>query len=70
MDCRLKLKNFIKMNDFFHSIQFLRYEKENDYRTFTGGLISLVIITVILIGFAQMIISTFNLSTITYTMKI
>lgn len=70
MHLRTMFKNLVKMNDFFHSVQLFRYEKESDYRTFTGGLISLVIIIVITIGFAQMIISTFNLTTISYTLKI
>ena len=41
------LSRMIEKVDFFNSSQLLRYEKENDYRTFTGGFISLGIIVVI-----------------------
>lgn len=70
MNIRQKFANLIKMNDFFNSRELLRIEKENDYRTITGGLLSTTIIVVIIIGFAKMFIDTFNLSIISYTSKI
>lgn len=62
-------KKIVQAGDFFHSAQLLRYQTENQYRTTTGGIISIAIIVVILVGFARMIIDTVNLSTITYTLK-
>ena len=55
-----KVSRAVQQVDFFNSSQLLRYEKENDYRTFTGGFISLGVISVILIGFAKMIFQTIS----------
>lgn len=55
------------MGDFFNSSQMLRFQKENEYRTLTGGIISICIIITIIISFASMILDTLNLSTINYT---
>jgi hypothetical protein len=55
------------MGDFFNSFQMLRFEKETEYRTFTGGLISVGIIITIIIAFASMIIDTVNRTTISFT---
>ena len=66
------LKNLARMIekvDFFNSSQLLRYKKENDYRTFTGGCISLGIIVVIFLGFANMIIDTLALKSVNYQLK-
>jgi len=56
-----KFKQAVKMTDFFYSSDMLRYENELEYRTLTGGILSLGIIITILIGFASMIIDTLNL---------
>ena len=66
------LKNFSRMIekvDFFNSSQFMRYKKENDYRTFTGGFISLGIIVVIFLSLANMIIDTLSLKSVNYQLK-
>ena len=42
----------------------LRFDKEMEYRTFTGGIFSLGIIIAVLVGFANMIIDTLALNTI------
>lgn len=65
-----KLKKLVEMGDFFNSSQMLRFQKENEYRTFTGGIISFGIIVTILIGFSSMIMNTLNLSTINYTFNV
>jgi hypothetical protein len=57
----------VKKVDFFNSFQLLRYEKETEYRTFTGGLISVAIIATIVIAFASMILDTLNRSSIDFT---
>ena len=61
------LKRLIYQADLFCSSQLLRYNSDTQYNTLTGGLISLSIISVIIIGFASMIASTLNRSTITST---
>jgi hypothetical protein len=48
----------------------LRYEKESDYRTLTGGLLSLGIIATILTGFASMIMDTLNLTSISTSIDV
>ena len=63
------LSRMIEKVDFFNSSQLLRYKKENDYRTFTGGFISLGIIVVISLGFSNMIIDTLTLKSVNYQMK-
>lgn len=61
-------KNLIKMGDFFNSYQMLRYQKETEYRTLTGGIISIAIITTIIIAFASMILDTINRNIIDFTL--
>jgi hypothetical protein len=55
------------MSDFFNSSQMLRFQNENEFRTLTGGIISIGIIITIIVSFASMILDTLNLSTINYT---
>ena len=62
-----KVKNLLKMADFFNSFQMLRFQKETEYRTFTGGLISIGIIITIIVAFASMIINTVNRTIISFT---
>lgn len=55
------VKGAVKSTDFFYSSEMLRYEEELQFRTMTGGILSLAIIIATLIGFASMIIDTLNL---------
>ena len=56
----------ISKADFFNSTQLLRYDKQNDYRTLTGGFISLAIVAIIIVGFANMIMDTFTRKNLLY----
>jgi hypothetical protein len=47
----------------------LRYNADTQYKTFTGGIISIGIFITILFSFASMIISTINRTTITYSLE-
>lgn len=58
------------MNDLFYATEMLRYDKELEYRSFTGGLLSIAIIIAVIIGFASMILDTLSLSTITFVTTI
>lgn len=58
------LRDSIRMNDLFYSTEMLRFDKEMDYRSVTGGILSLGIIAAVLVGFASMIIDTLSLNTI------
>lgn len=48
----------------------LRYDDDEDFKTLTGGIISLGIIVAIFIGFASMILNTLNLSSISTATQI
>lgn len=60
------IKKGIRFTDLFYTSELLRFNDEMEYRTLTGGLISLAIIIAVVIGFANMIIGTLNLSSITF----
>jgi archaellum biogenesis protein FlaJ (TadC family) len=62
-----KIKDIVKMSDFFNSFHILRYKQEAEYRTFTGGLISVGVIITIIIAFASMILDTVNRVTISFS---
>ena len=59
-----KIEKGVKKVDFFYAKEMLRYEDEEDYKTLTGRVISLTIIIAIIVGFANMILSTLNLTSI------
>lgn len=46
--------------DMFYSTQMLRYRKDKQYSTITGGLVSLAIIVMVVAGFFSMIWQTLN----------
>ena len=54
----------------FYSTELLRYQSNKDYRTVTGGIISLSIILMITLGFATMIIDTLNKTSINSTLNV
>ncbi len=62
-----KVKELIKLGDFFNSFQMLRINKETEYRTYTGGIVSIGVIITIIIAFASMIGETLNRTTIDFT---
>lgn len=65
-----RVQSLIKVTDFFYSSEMLRYNDENEYRTLTGGIISIGIIITIIVGFANMIMDTLNLNTISTTFEL
>ena len=64
------LKEAVEMSDFFYSTKLLRFQKDGEYHTVTGGILSIGIIIIIIVGFANMIISTVNRTTITTSLKV
>jgi hypothetical protein len=60
------IKDAIKVNDLFYSSELLRFNNEMEYRTLTGGLFSLFIIVAVMVGFANMIIDTLSLNSLSY----
>jgi hypothetical protein len=53
-----KVKNVLSATDYFNSSNMLRFENEDDYKTITGGIISLAIIVVIIVAFTSEILIT------------
>ena len=60
-----RIKQLVRAADFFYSTEMLRYDQDLQYKTLTGGIISLAIIVTIFVGFANMILNTLNLNTFT-----
>jgi hypothetical protein len=58
------------MADMFYSSEMLRYDSDSQYQTFTGGLVSLVIVMIVIIGFFNMISETLNRTAITSSLNI
>ncbi len=65
-----KIEDVVKKTDFFYSKEMLRYDDDEDYKTLTGGIISLGIIVAIVVGFASMILSTLNRTSISTTIQV
>jgi len=65
-----RLKKLIKVADFFYSTEMLRYDDDLEYKTLTGGVVSLAIIVTIIMGFASMILNTLDLNTFTISTEI
>lgn len=64
------IENAVKKVDFFYSKEMLRYDDDEDFKTLTGGIVSIGIIIAIIIGFSSMILNTLNLTSITTTTQI
>ena len=48
----------------------LRYDNDTEYKTVTGGIITISIIILVTVGFANMISDTFNRTAITASLNI
>lgn len=57
-------KRLIYQLDMFCSSELMRYQSETQYKTLTGGLLSLLIIGVVVGGFASMVADTLQRVTI------
>ena len=60
MKCKKCLSEFIKLFDLFSVTQFLRYNQDEDYKTVSGGVTSLLIVTIFTILFASNAVATVN----------
>ena len=59
-----KMKKVLSATDYFNSSNMLRFENEDDYKTITGGIISLAIIIVIIVAFTSEILITLQRTSI------
>lgn len=64
------LKKVVISIDMFYSSEMLRYDSDTEYKTITGGIITLSIVAMVTIGFASMIVDTFNRTAITSSLNI
>lgn len=55
--------------DMFYSAEMLRYNEDSNYKTVTGGLVSIGIVIVVIAGFFNMISETINRTAISYTLN-
>ena len=52
------LDNAIRQLDLFPTSTFLRYKGDNDYKTATGGIVSIIVIMTFVVLFASMAVRT------------
>jgi hypothetical protein len=62
-----KLRKFIKNFDLFSTSKFLRYGEDEDYKTASGGLCSLIVFIVFLVLFMSTAIQTVNMQIINWS---
>lgn len=65
-----KTASFLKWGDLFATSQFLRYRGETDYGTVTGGFVSVAVLIVFAILFANVAIETANRKIITSSVSL
>ena len=63
------LKNVACSIDMFYSSEMLRYENKKEYKTITGGLVTISIVVMVIVGFANMISDTLNRTAITSSLN-
>lgn len=59
------LKSFLSKFDLFPTNQFIKYNKQSEFTTATGGFVSFVLIVIVLILFASRGLDTLNKANIT-----
>jgi hypothetical protein len=64
------LRSLLSQADMFCSSEMLSYNSESQYKTLAGGLLSLIIICAITVGFINTIAETINRTSITSTLVI
>ena len=67
MKCKECLTDFIRTFDLFSLSQFLRYRQDEDYKTISGGITSILVVTIFVILFANNALSTVNKTNISWS---
>ncbi len=65
-----QIKRIVTSIDMFYSSQMLRYDNDTEYKTVTGGIITISIVVLVTVGFMSMISDTFNRTAITASLDI
>ena len=60
MKCKSYFSEFFKIFDLFSLTQFLRYNQDEDYKTVSGGIASLIVVSIFGVLFAENALSTVN----------
>lgn len=60
------VRQLVMKCDLFRTTEYFRYKGEPEYRTLTGGVCSVILVSVFIIVFANSIISTFAKSSLSY----
>ena len=60
MKCKTCVSEFLRLFDLFSLSQFLRYNQDEDYKTVSGGVTSLIVIAIFSALFAGNALSTIN----------
>ena len=60
MKCKSYFSEFFKLFDLFSLTQFLRYNQDEDYKTVSGGIVSLIVVSIFGVLFAGNALSTIN----------
>jgi len=68
MFCLKPFKRLLRYSDLFCSNEMLRYNNTTQYKTITGGIISITLIIAIISGFYQMILNCVQKTSINYTL--
>ena len=66
MKFKESLAEGIKLFDLFSSTQFLRYKQDEDYKTISGGLTSILVVAIFSALFAGNAIATFQKTSISW----
>ena len=64
MKCRDCFADFIKIFDLFSLSQFLRYRQDEDYKTISGGVTSVVVVVIFIYLFSGNALGTFQKTSI------
>ena len=67
MKCKSCLAEVIRTCDLFSLTQFLRYDQDEDYKTISGGTISLLVVIIFVIMLASNAVSTVNKTDISWS---
>lgn len=67
MKVKALAKELLKFCDLFSTSQFLRYKNDEDYKTASGGICSLIVVTIFMIMFMNTAMQTIDKSNITWT---
>jgi hypothetical protein len=67
MKCRDCISSFFRAFDLFSLTQFLRYNQDEDYKTVSGGVTSLLVVAIFIALFADTALATFDKTQVSWS---